>query len=283
MNVIGADQGVFISDSKYVVRGFAHIMRGSFPDTHRDLWNEFKAALGPEQLAVWKVESHQSAIEAINSGTPLISFIGNVVADRVAELAVEKLQLPYGDVASVEWGESIAARIRARGVSTFIDAVSKDPRVPPNDREARASKRRSQLHIALERSQHQAIHFGNRGRYRCKVCLGQVSRRDILQWLRSPCEVERVHLPTGDGFSNLLGCVRVGRSEVHSSHTLLFDPSTACYFCATCGKHAREILRGLSAPCSRVMTQAGKDAIRRICRGKRPGASASTRLFNACL
>ena len=65
------------------------------------------------------------------AGTPLISFIGNVVDDRVAELAVEKLQLPYGDVASVEWGESIAARIRARGVSTFIDAVSKDPRILP--------------------------------------------------------------------------------------------------------------------------------------------------------
>ena len=112
-----------------------------------------------------KFESQQSAIEAIGSGNPLISFIGNVVADRGAELAVEKLQHPYGDVASVEWGESIAARIRARGISTFIDADSKDPRVPSSDREARVAKRRSQLHIALELSRHQAVPFGSRGRY----------------------------------------------------------------------------------------------------------------------
>ncbi|MCP4239897.1 MAG: hypothetical protein GY772_04985, partial [bacterium] len=89
------EQLTVCTDSQYVVRGAAAILRDLTPSSHGDLWERFRALHFPPWLI--KVPAHLDVSQAALRGLPEIIRGGNEAADALARQGAS-LFSPSGDV-----------------------------------------------------------------------------------------------------------------------------------------------------------------------------------------
>ena len=97
---------------------------GRFPASNHGLWKEVAELARGLPVRLVKVESHQSAADAIAAGTLPVHHLANSVADKVAERAAELARLPMHERESVKFAEGVASAVRNRLAAAYIAATA---------------------------------------------------------------------------------------------------------------------------------------------------------------
>ena len=260
---------LYVLDSKYVSRGMAKLWRGRWPRTCVHEWKKVRDLIQGREVVLERISSHETAQSALELGASPVAFFLNSVADVVAGQAAARAQLSDASLASVEWGDCIAAAIRNRLAATFLASVDADPRLakPP----PKPPRQRIPLSEMLVSSQHSMSRCGRR--YECSRCGTSVAHGSIRKFLRSEC-VPLCARADGRQLVPWKARVVVGHRSIDASHATLFDQSLQIFFCSACGATGSEHVRLLARPCRGFVSRAGKQALARIQKGLLPSSSS---------
>ena len=219
-----------------------------------------------------KVKSHTRAAEVTDDPLDIYLWIGNEMADKLAEEAARRVAVRPDEEANWRWAQGVAAKVRRRLARSTLEAIAADPAVPPGPGEVRRAARRAAPPAALPRAILATEHvlLGAPGeRPRCLACGSQPScRRQVLvKWLAEPCRPI-----VGPGRSPYLvvapGPVQVGQRRTHPTHKLLFVLEPHIYVCRVCGARGgggrKGHLEKLAEPCSGRLSAKGRDNLRLV-------------------
>ena len=289
----------FITDSAYVLKGVRRIQSGQHKKlkSNLDLWRECMPLVAQRTLRVHKVESHiaEDHPDVLNKIIPLDWVRGNTWADEFAGLAAAEAAVPVSQAEAIGWVDRTASIVRNRLAAILIDCTLKDPRTrqPPRPKTAMqrqsAIEKHARLLAAFNATSH-SVDSGSRSSYRCRVCGTTPGTSGPTAWLKTAC-VAPAPLPFAPAAAAATAedsSQNVGHASIHKSHTALFFADLGVWICSGCGACGEEHLRHLARECpvhalGRACTQAGKDALSRVRRGMKPGASAAAKAFNANL
>ena len=282
----------FVSDSAYVVNGFAQLFsrKGKYnPRSHRDLWSALAVASSARDVEVVKVESHLSESHPlVLDGTFPISWVkGNDAADVLAGEAAADAQVPSSCVEAINWVDATAYLVRTRLAATLMSAAEANPHrtAPPRPAKIRvpvAEARVSALDQALATTAH-TPDTRKAGTYSCGVCGTSALLEHVVPWLNTTCTK-----PTALPFCPQVAApakgaeVRLGNAVIHASHQPVFYPEQRTWACTSCGRAAVSFMRELAGVCKGKVgcTAKGKLNLSRLGRGLMIGDSAAAKEFN---
>ena len=122
-----------------------------------------------------KVTSHLSAEDVEDGIIHPLAYLGNFLADALAEKAAETCQVDESQYNLVHWIDRQAARVRHRLAVTMQDAAKVTGNRKPNPKEPGPSKPNSNtIAAAIEASEHSIVSQGSI--YACAVCFQNVSK-----------------------------------------------------------------------------------------------------------
>jgi len=100
----------------------------------------------------------------------------------------------------------------------------------------------------------------------------QSYKKALIKWIRRECKDPAIEAPTEP--------VTQGLATAHHSHFPRHYEGVDCdsfewsvWWCTRCGLCAESAMKGLARPCKGVLSQAGRQNVRRIERGLMPGSS----------
>ena len=243
---------VFVTDSAYVVRGFAKVRAGGVPSSNGRLWWLLAGAAQGMDVSLIKIESHQSTEDSIRAGDEPFAHLINATADSAADAAAEQAQLPDGDVKSVQWGDAVMAGIR-RHLAASLTAAS--DAAGPRPQPVKVVRKAPTWAARVYASEHHAVWVDRQ--YRCLRCSSSASESAARRWLDSPCHGAASPLPF------------VGRCRAHATHKC--GLAGDFHYCCACGMVGKSALRKLAEPCTKKMTRYGKRCLAVLSRGLAPG------------
>lgn len=281
-------------DSAYVVDGVnlrARLIKAE--GSHADLWAQAGAAASRRHgnVTVVKTQAHLEDAELLEAPWPVVvDYAGNAFADALAAAGAQFQEADINDVLTVSFARGRAYNILNRLVEAnriFLDAVGECGAERPR----LAVMPKPTLFERLCRdSEHdlggswKSMRVGP-ATYRCSRCAGGGSKKTIKAFLKVKCAGHLKMLDWSGHGAEFRGQkadiapVRVGRSDLHSSHVLAFMRGfwwcTSCGSYTTCSSDAKASPKVLRRPCKKFAARAGIGYLRRFARGMTPRAGMS--------
>ena len=259
---------IIAPDSLFLLNGAAGAESKDPSEKHYDLWHEFVLAkqLRRGALAYRKVSAHQSMQDFAEGSGPLEDWLGNHMADRLADKGAQANRVGINmERQHHHW------LMRANLVQKRLLAVQK------KYMEAMGSVRKATRIVqdpawvrALKASGHQ-LYWQKRKGATCRKCHQSMPAKKLKQWIKDSC-----CNPTATwsaGLERPQGSFQVAGHELDSSHALL--SYRGIVFCGACGGYATTMgqvtgrPKTLRAPC-RGATSTGTRALKRIKKGLPP-------------
>ena len=280
----------FVSDSAYVVNGFAKLSARASkfnPKSHRDLWSALATAAALRDVEVVKVESHLSeAHPLVVDGTFPIAWVkGNDAADVLAGEAAADAEVPSRNVEAVKWVDATATLVRTRLAATLMSAAEANPHrtAPPRPTKKRvpvAEARLTALAQALADTAH-TPDTDSDGAYSCRMCGTSALQGHAVPWLRTVCVKPSVLPFCPQAAAPVAGAeVRLGNAIIHKSHAPVYYAEQRTWACTSCGRAAVNFMRELAEVCKIKASAKGKLNLSRLQRGFMIGDSATAKAFN---
>ena len=201
-----------------------------------------------------------------------IHILGNQLADQLAERASTLYQVAHQDATDLLWYYGVCLRIQARALvilSHVIPERSAVPAAPPRVPRAVSTP----IGVALFQTKHDISIFGPT--MRCNMCFEQAPRlkEHIIDWLGSPCKVDRTY-----AYAHFTGSHRpvdlpkhrptpIGRRLAHITHDLMTFKGLV--FCKSCGYYAHRRMLRLANACT-GMGEAARKRVQSLRRGHLP-------------
>ena len=255
-------------DSLFLLNGAACDASKDPREKHYDLWHDFAEAKQPRRgtLSYRKVSAHQSMEDFAAGSGPLEDWLGNHLADRLADKGAQANRVGINmERQHHHW------LMRANLVQKRLLAVQK------KYMEAMGSVRKATRILqdpvwvrALKASGHQ-LYWQRRKGAMCRRCHQSVPAKQLKRWIKDSCcnpsstwnaGLERPH-----------GSVLVAGHALDSSRAIL--AYRGIVLCSSCGGYATTLgqvtgrPKTLRAPC-RAATSTGARALKRIKKGLPP-------------
>ena len=193
----------------------------------------------------------------------------NHVADKLAEDAAARHQLPWGVVNIIKWIDSRANQVQSRLTAVFqplLEASGEDSQNSARGLEAQpdrpiAANKATLIHDAACHSRHCVAH--RRTTLFCGNCNTSVDKQGklekVIAWMQTDCfTADYKHQP------------HLKESVMHHSHV----PSSykGVHFCTACGGWKVVKSVKLQAECPKHPATSGRDFLKRISKGILPGS-----------
>ena len=119
----------FVTDSSYVCRGWVRIRADSIPTTNIDLWAAIRTVPKSRPIYVTKIESHLSFEDACTRQGDMRHWVGNTIADALADVVTLAHQVPSDLIADLHAVDNIARAVVFRSTAILRRCLEVDP--PP--------------------------------------------------------------------------------------------------------------------------------------------------------
>ena len=233
-------------DSSYAVEGYA---KGPVhhQSANQDLWDNLWRSLEGrrEGVLVTKVAAHFAKLDS----QPPLHTIANTLADVAANRGAKLAALPPEEVRAVKEVDDMAWAIQSRIVCISLSVVTNFSQPKPRAKQRVPLARGVQVQEGVNDSGHDLRSLYNR--IVCTRCLKTGPKNRTLGWVEQPCNRE---LPQG----------------LHPSHSPHFRIYRGLFLCFKCGSWGKTRLVNLKKPCQQRLSIAGKQVLKRICKGKKP-------------
>ena len=243
-----------ISDAAYFVGGWRKGKHQCTQEKNDDLWSQIGQAVKERNAStlVSKVKSHPTKEDMAEAEHPMRWFLGNAIADAMAQRGADLIALDNEAVQEVIATDAAARRILRRLVATTILAQQHGRVVDLRaDRIARQDARERQRELMLQ-SGHVVRRVGKR--CFCATCMREKPPgMNMSKWLTGPpCKGAPTQIASnslgGDSAPvALAGQIRAGRHWLHQSHRLAAYKGVV--WCWTCGSYATDEPRRLRLEC----------------------------------
>ncbi len=239
-------------DSVIVAKG---IRRGpSFRHSFNQYrWRVFWECAANRQITVVKVRSHVPAATAVSKGYDPQLWLANELADKLADEAARRAQLPARNIQEVAAADKLTLEVQQHilTVAHSVCQASKELYGPSSvgdrgvEARGRQAARRSELASAIA----QSMHRFSQQRFRCLDCHGApgMGAEARLAFFRSPCP----KLPL----------------QVHPSHKVARH--RGLLWCTVCGKTGSQRFESFRAECG-APTAHGRRVLDKLRAGRLP-------------
>ena len=262
----------YVTDNKNVYDTFNKGKLSAMNSSNCDLWKDIYRLMDTKtlQIQVRWMNSHLRELhnegklpEGLPEGISWYDVDANDVADKYADIAAEKAQLPDSVTASPIRYMELTQKIQKRLTHILLN-------LPPRKIE-KISKPVPQPRIGVAQLIHKTNHnlVVSKNRLTCKDCFNSFRTDDpaCKHWLTSHCfkntlapHVKHIRLATDANF-------HIGNQTIHSSHNMF--SYKGLLFCFKCGAHGSKKLNLLSKQCEQA-TLTGERALKYILRGDKP-------------
>ena len=267
-----------VPDCKAIVDGWEDLEQGKQKRlcANADLWDEIKQLAARRQgtLALRRVNSHLTWRQAQHFGMTMHDWIGNKVADKLADLGAAKGAVPADDLRRLDALQAKVQLIHRRMLAVHGAALAK---LGPNERHLEREPLTSAARRHLQASGHR-IQWHSAGRFAtCMRCGQCTSSRRFRTWIRTTlCQPLEEHGDFAMSGQGQVAPIVIGNATIHQSHRVAYYRGV--WFCPVCGAYTmavgnssgRTLVRRLGRVCSGHCDRSSAARLRRIYKGLPP-------------